>query len=310
MAKTRTKTVVYRRAVWLDGHDSNKTLEYYLRQANIKLPKIGQRKFARSDGQIIKGNKAKDNPDGGLFLHLVAGTPGDHASTVPSGDDDQEDFEVGTAPAPAKKDYMDGDVFALIRGDDVFLCSTVLKDGSFTTYCRQLLKKAGFDDSDAFELQNVPNVDKLKLIKAQGVKAVELRATLYEASVHYMDRKNDPAGAVGAALKHLKAIFGSDMAVDLENVRVSLSLAFDARKKGGRMSGERLMREVAREVVEDEDDDYVIVTGNNQRISQKDVFIRQKMTIERHGKSVLRDGAWKALRKFEAELKESGITAQ
>lgn len=100
------------------------------------------------------------------------------------------------------------------------------------------------------------------------------------------------------------------MAVDLENVNVSLSLAFDARKKDGRISGQRLMRDVANEVVEDADDDYVIVTGNNQRISQKDVFIRQKMTIERHGKSVLRDDAWKALRKFEADLKESGVMAQ
>ena len=70
------------------------------------------------------------------------------------------------------------------------------------------------------------------------------------------------------------------------------------------------MSTIARDVVEDEDDDFVIVTGNNQRISQKEVFIRQKVTIDRHGKSVLRDSAWKALRKFEAELKESGIVAQ
>ena len=83
-----------------------------------------------------------------------------------------------------------------------------------------------------------------------------------------------------------------------------------SRRKGGRVVGAKLMSTIARDVVEDEDDDFVIVTGNNQRISQKEVFIRQKVTIDRHGKSVLRDSAWKALRKFEAELKESGIVAQ
>ncbi|RAZ88523.1 hypothetical protein DPM33_23650 [Mesorhizobium hawassense] len=309
--KTRVKTVVYRRAMWLDGHDPSKTLEYYLREAHKKLAKIGQRKFARADGQVIKGNKAHNNPGGGLLLHLVAGTPGDRASIVPAADDDLEEFEVGTAPAPARRDFMDGDVFALVRGNDVFLCSTVLKDGSFSTYCRQLLKKADVgDDADEFELQNVGNVDKMKLIKAQGVKAVEVRATLYEASINYVKRKTDTAGAVGAAFKHLKALFGDDVPVDLENVNVSLSLSFDTRRKEGRVVGRKLMDSVARDVIEDEDDDYVIVTGNNQRISQKEVFIRQKVSIDRHGKSVLRDSAWKALRKFESDLKESGIVAQ
>ncbi|MBS3648152.1 hypothetical protein KEU06_05865 [Pseudaminobacter sp. 19-2017] len=311
MAKTRLKTVVYRRAVWVDGHDPKKTLEYYLRVAHRKLPKIGNRKFVRSDGQIIKGNKPKDNPGGGLLLHLVAGTPGDHASTVPAGDDDLEEFEVGITPAPAKKDYMDGDVFALVRNDHVFLCSTVLRDASFSTYCRELFKRAGINDgADKFELQNVGNVDKVKLIKAQGVKAVEMRATLYEASTSYIGRKDDAAGAVGAAFKHLKALFGGAVPVDLENVSVSLSLSFDTRKKDGRISGDKLMRKLANDVVDDEEDDYVIVTGNNQRISQKEVFVRQKVTIDRHGKSVLRDSAWESLRKFESDLKKSGMMAQ
>ncbi|MER9304604.1 hypothetical protein NKJ06_08790 [Mesorhizobium sp. M0293] len=311
MANTRLKTVVYRRAMWLDGHDPAKTLEHYLREAHKKLPKIGQRKFPRADGQIIKGNKANRNAGGGLLLHLVAGTPGDHASTVPAADDDLEEFEVGTAPAPAKRDYMDGDVFALVRGNDAFLCSTVLKDGSFSTYCHQLLKKADIDDeADQFELQNVGNIDKVKLIKAQGVKAVEMRTTLYEASINYVDRKGDTAGAMGAAFKHLKALFGNGVPMDLENVNVSLSLSFDTRRKEGRVVGRKLMDSVARDVIEDEDDDYVIVTGDNQRISQKEVFIRQKVTIERHGKSVLRDSAWKALRKFESDLQASGIVTQ
>ncbi|TIT67765.1 MAG: hypothetical protein E5W90_07785 [Mesorhizobium sp.] len=309
--KTRVKTVVYRRAMWLDGHDPAKTLEHYLREAHKKLSKIGQRKFPRADGQIIKGNKAKDNPGGGLLLHLIAGTPGDHASIVPSADDDMEEFEVSTAPAPPKQDFMDGDVFALVRGNDAFLCTTVLKDGSFSTYCHQLLKKADIEDgADQFELQNVGNVDKLKMIKTQGVKAVEMRATLYQASINYVGRKSDTAGAVGAAFKHLKALFGDGGPVDLENVNVSLSLSFDSRWKEGRILGKRLMDSVAKDVVEDEDDDYVIVTGNNQRISQKEVFIRQRVVIDRHGKSVLRDSAWKALRKFESDLKESGIVAQ
>lgn len=311
MAKSRTKTISYRRSMWIEGHDNDLTIEHYLREANKKLKKVGQRKFPRGDGQIIQGGKSKNAKNGGLLLHLVAGTPGDQASTLPAHPDDALEFDVDTAPAPEERDYMDGDILALVRGDDVFLCSTVLKDGSFTTYCRQLFLKAKLgDDSQKFELQNVANIDKLKLIKAQGVKTIELKATLYEASTKYMDRKADASGAMGEAYKHIKALFGKKQIVDVDNVMVTLEIGTDLRVKNGRVAGVKLMDDIAKDVIDEDDDNYVIVTKKNQRISQKEVFVRTKVLIDRHGKSVSRDKAWEALLAYEQELKAAGIVKQ
>ena len=311
MAKSRTKTLSYRRSMWVEGHDKALTIEHYLREANKKLKKVGQRKFPRGDGQVIQGGKSKSLRAGGLLLHLVAGTPGDQASTLPANPDDVLEFDVDTAPAPEERDYMDGDILALVRGDDVFLCSTVLRDGSFTTYCRQLFLKAKLGDaSQRFELQNVASIDKMKLIKAQGVKTIELRASLYEASTKYLNRKEDASGAMGAAYKHFQALFGKKQIVDVDNVMVSLEIGADLRIKNGRVAGTKLLTDIAKDIIDEDDDNYVIVTKKNQRISQKEVFVRKQVSIDRHGKSVSRDKAWEALADYAQELMAAGVTKQ
>ena len=308
MIDTREKTLHYCRAVWFV--DTNlKTLESYIREAHQKLKTVGARKFQRDDGQYLKGLRFQEKKDGGgYFLHVIAETPGDHASTVTTADDTKDASDVDTVPPPNGKEFMDGDVFAFIKGDDTCICSTALRDSSFYVFLLELFKKAKLEDkSDKFELQKVANVDKLKMIKKEGVKEIDIGATLFDASVKYINRK-DGMGVFGTVAEHLRAIFKDDGQPKEDSLKVQISIVTDGRMKGQPV-GEKRMTTLAEELING-DEPYSILTKADQRITPSEVYVRTRVPIERFGKSVKRAKAWNELDSFYRRLHANGVTAQ
>lgn len=315
MAKVRGKTISYRRAVWFLADGKEKNFEKLLREAHKKLAKVSDRKFKRGDGQVLKSIwHAPEKSGGGYYVHIAAETPGDQASTIPQAGETQTGHGVSTAPPPTGTEYMDGDVIIFVRGNDICLCSTVIREGAVAIFCSELFKKAKLGaDAMQFELQKVANVDKVKMINAQGVKEIDLTATLYEASAKYTKRTTAVSTALQGVSRHLSAIFGKDERPARDNIKVGITLKTDDRMKAGKAIGERRLNAAAAELVQSDDDlseGYVIVTRKGQRISQDEVFVRHRVDIERHGKSVNRDKACAALKKFHSELVKTGVTAQ
>jgi len=204
---------------------------------------------------------------------------------------------------------MDGDIFVYVNGNNVCMCSSVLRDGSVTTFCRDLFDRAKFGiEATQFDLMKIANVDKLKMIKAQGVKEIDIRASMYDATVSYLDRK-DAAGALGVVGKHLTAIFGGEKQPKADNLSVTIAITADGRIKGKQKLGGERMETLANDII-DGDEDYRITTKHGQRITQSEIFVREKVKIDRRGKSVDRDKAWKKLEEFYNKLDAAGITAQ
>lgn len=243
-------------------------------------------------------------------MHIAADTPGDQASTLPQAAEANLEHGVDTTPPPKGSEYMDGDVIVFVKGNDLCICATSLREGTITAYCDELFRKAKLgDDATMFDLQNVANVDKLKMIEEQGVKEIDLTATLDEASIKYMNRKTAIGGGLGVLGKHLNAVLRKDKPAAGDNIRVGIVLKTDGRMKKGKALGTKRLKAAAKELVEG-DDGYVIVTGTNQRISSDEIFVRERVEIERHGKSVKRDKACEALRVFHKKLVKTGVAAQ
>lgn len=310
MAKTRQKTLSYRRTVWLEEDSKKRTLEDFILEAHKKLRTVKARKFKRFDGQYLKGLRHKTGGGGGCFVHIVAETPGDQASTLTIADEAKDASDVGTTPPPKGSEYMDGDLFAFVKGDDVCVCASVLRDASFAVYCQELFRAAKLDAiSVKFDLQKIASADKMKIINAEGVKEIDLRASLYDATVSYIERNKDASGAIGAVAKHFKALFWSDGKPQHDNLQVGVTLRADDRM-AGKVLGRKRLNAVAKDIIDDDDDDYVIVTKKNQRITKNEIYIRKKVDIDRLGKSVNRDSAWGALSEFHKTLVDSGVVGQ
>jgi hypothetical protein len=182
MADKREKTLSYRRAEWLEEPPGSLTLEQLLKSAHRKLKSVAERTILRDTGQCIRSVKKKEPQTGGIFVHLTVDTPGEAASVIPKIKVGQEEIDVGTAAPPPDSEFMDGDAFLFVVDNHVCLCSSGVRDGAIRLFLYEFFKKADLGDAATmFDLMKVANVSKLKMLHAQGVKEIELKATLYQA---------------------------------------------------------------------------------------------------------------------------------
>jgi hypothetical protein len=312
MANKREKTVSYRRAEWL-ADASGLTLEKCIRDACATLKAVQGRTISRG-GQDTSIAKAEDQTKGGLFLHITSDTPGDEASVVPKVKPGAAEMNLKTEKPPPDGEWLDGDAFLYVKDDHVCLCSTGLREGAIGYFLQELFKKAKLrKDSVLFQLMKAADISKIKLIHSQGVKELELRATLYKATAEYEKRKAHVSGALGLVGKQIKRFLKKPFDVTPDGLRVMLTLKTDKRFGSKEVAlGSKHIEAMSADVINHsgKDDDYVIVTKAGQKISPKEIFMRSKVLIDAQGKTVDRDKAWKELFHFFSVLKASGAVEQ
>ena len=162
-----------------------------------------------------------------------------------------------------------------------------------------------------FDLVKVADIDKVKLLKAQGVKEIQIRSTLFEASARYHQRKGQTLSIAGAAAKQLKAVLGKEHDVTNDALQVAIMVKTDERRKGMKLGEERIQA-LAQDLLnnQEEGDDFLIVTNLGQRIGPKEIYMKSTVTVKAQGKSVEREAAWKELATFFAALQAIGATEQ
>src|SRR6185369_12673670 len=227
----RLKTLSYRRAQFLiDGKGS---LEAYLVEAHKRLPNIEDRTIGDNGMLVLECRDFIHKPGVGAFLHIAAYTTGEHASVVPRLKGVSSGALQTTAP-PDGCEFMDGDTMVFISDDHVILCSSSLHEKQAERYMTRIVDLAKIDvQAASFSLTKVANVNKLRLIKSQGVKSISLNASLYSATVDHMERTTVSKKLCGGIAEQVLALFGKDMSEEdlekAENLSVNLRLSFDSR---------------------------------------------------------------------------------
>lgn len=314
MVETRDKVISYRRAVWLQKPADGQSLETFISDVHDKLSKVNKRIVERY-AQKIKSAKPKKLKDGGILRHLTADTPGEAASVVKSHQDEADDVETGTAPAPDQTEYMDADAFILIVADDVFMCTSGFREKAVRFVLAKLMYKAGNTEfSDQFDLIPSANMDKIKLIEQEGVAEIDIRASMYAASGSYIAHKKTSTNFMAGVSNIVAALAGSqDDEVQIDgcaedDVKISVVLKGSGRFRKGISVGHRSIEGIAQNLVEhaEQDDEFQIITRSGRRISQSEVYIRTKVAMEKSGKSVAKESAWEELTKLYKDLKHNG----
>jgi hypothetical protein len=177
MADKKEKTVSYRRAEWTDDV-TGLTLERCIRDALAKLKTVSDRTIRLSGQDVILANH-KNHSGGGLYLHIVTETPGEHASVVPKTTSTATIVGLKTLPPPSDGEWLDGDAFLYVNGDHVCLCATQIYDRAIMYYLYSFFEKAKLRrDATRFFLMKAADITKVALIKEQGVKEIDLNTTL------------------------------------------------------------------------------------------------------------------------------------
>lgn len=326
--KKKPRKLQYRRAVWnSDGDKQGNTnsLEMYLKDTLAKSSNAGDLTFPWGSINITCADSKSDND--GVYLQIARYSPGGNTCTI---DKDllQTRRQIFAEPAPEGKDYMEGDIFVLVKDNHVLLCSSGARENIAKKFFSFILEKQDrIWSAHTLDLQVVANIDKLKLIQKEGVKELILNASIYDASKQYIAQNdNKLSGLIPNFIHNLERIFAKDKSLkdiqEQENLNVSISIKFDGKearsqkKKNADFGTVGLKRlQSASEMILNEsdefrDDDFEIVTKNDKRISPKELQVSEEFNIEILGNSITKDGAWGALKTYYDKLKGNGILEQ
>jgi hypothetical protein len=201
-----------------------------------------------------------------------------------------------------------------VDGNNVIICASNLHEKKVEFYLSKYFELAKLDNiTSAFSLKKIANVDKVKLIKSQGVKSISMDLSLYEASMEHIERKSISTRLLGRAWDEFKTFFLKDTGdtdIDsLENLTARLVLSYDGRKKDIKIGRSRL-EDVAKTMVEEEDEGVIIETVEGQKIKGNDIALKKFVNINKDGKSVWYDQAWDELKIYHSELTTGGYLEQ
>lgn len=210
---TRNKKLSYRRVTWTDKN--NETLEDCLKKAHEQFTTTASRTFPGKGGSEVTGADYKHKKGIGLFLQIVSYVPDQPTSTITKASTEKI-CAIEEAHAPHGKDYLSGDIFVLINKNDIILCTSGAREQIAAAYFRDMLIKFGLEDAAlTIKMKKVAKCDKIKMIQKEGVKAIQLGASLFDAGLEHinsgLDNESPKISDLGKVIAtQLKKVFAKD----------------------------------------------------------------------------------------------------
>jgi len=302
----KARTLHYRRALW--AHDKNiGSLEAKVRSALRRCPSTETTRVPLRGGVAeVCHRKLGRN----ARLHVAAYTPDEEASLVPlTSGVEENDLEV--LDAPEGTEFMDGDLMFRVNGDSVIMCPSGVHPNLCARYLQGLFATAGLaEDSLAFELVAIADVNKVQLIERHGVKSVELDVAMYQESVSAIQDRRERGRLerhlTGPLRDILGLIFDADPTLDelvsAENLQAKLVLSFDRRRRG-RLAQESV-KDLAQRIVDEGMPDDLGFTINTPagRITSDKLALRKEVELPIFGKTVSHEAAWREVDIYFEEL--------
>ena len=302
------KTLEYRRARFVSpGHN----LELLTRQAWGSFATHLDRGVSKPDRAIVTGTKDRDEGALGFAVHCARFYDRQGVGTIPMAPAAQVD--LGERQPDPSENFLNADFLALIRGNHVVCLNCGRDGGALRSYLSGLFKKAGMPtDAQMFELTRIGNPNALAIIERVGVKSIDMKVDISEASAIELIEGGGSGGFWQTAKSQIGEAFRglTEKDEDLRQLRQaergSISVSINVNK--GDLSAARDgLDHLAGEITEDDDaDGYIIHLRNGTVITPEDVSVKKAVKIEAHANSVSVFQAWDAMRAYMQELEETG----
>jgi hypothetical protein len=314
--KNKARSLYYRRFQWEQVESSDSTLEALMRTAHDNLKSSNARILGYSNG-MLQGMDCRLRRED-LLIHIAYYTPDQPASLVPTPSPTESVLNTTEENPPAGHNFMEGDLFILIRNNDVILCPSNLHENAATHYISWMLQNGASIDIDAnrYAISAVANLDMVKLIQSEGVRTLSLGASLYAATLSYNKRKSIRHDKVESLKKFAFDLLGAEGDASLAeqkkfaNLSAKVSLSFDSRKRGGEIAGEQITKTALDLVSNQEDDNISIETRKGTIISHDEIRVSERVYLPCSGNSVSKLDAWQAMVEYMKQLHSRGMLSQ
>ena len=311
MNPEKTRKLTYRRASWSRSH--GKTLQQFLDEAHVKYKATQDRVFDYGDGKIQGMSFAKrgDCSCG----HIASYVPNQPACLVPDASP-ANDLDTSTREPPQGHSYLDGDIFFVVREDDLVVCTSSLRESALLNYLASILDLycEKFTPSD-IAISAVADIDQIMLLKREGVAKIVINSSLYSASINYLERKLQKQGLLGSIQALAEAALLQDHHLDASklyeeaSLSMKVEISMDRRKRG--WASQKSITETATSLLNDPDaDDVTIITNSGSQVRASSIAVSKSVRLPAHGDSVSKLPTWAALIDYLNELSKLGVTSQ
>lgn len=199
----RKKNFEYRRACF---QEDDLKLEDLVRDAWEILDTQIKRTITFSDDRSTCGLNSHDISNGGVMIHCGRYTDKQGVGTIST--KPMQAVNIGELPPNADENFLSNDFMALIRGNHVICMDCGRDAGSLRNYLQELFEKAELPDAEQkFKLVRIANLDKLAMIKATGVKKIELKVGIAKASAGELEDCGDGKRWSDRIWKPLRDVF-------------------------------------------------------------------------------------------------------
>lgn len=308
----KLRTMYYRRATWLGAGPGHGDLQSLIDGIHRRLNTTAARTFGYKDGELQGVKIDGEGRPRCTLLHIAYYVPRQPTSLVPDPAPVANSDTVERNP-PVHHSYMNGDVFALLRGNDVILCNSGAREGAAKAYLAAVLVRGGVED--VFELEQVADVNKVEMVQREGVKSIRLATSVYKATQDRLTRETKKTNFMGEIAEEFLRLYadrqgmGPDELAEYENLQVKLEISFDSRRRGGVVAAEKLDA-AANSLFAEDDAGFVITTKEGNTLTSEDIKVKKSAEIDDHGNSVACSRAWQAMLEYYRELRESGVVEE
>ncbi len=246
-------------------------------------------------------------------LHLTKYCPGNKNSVLTPKASGKIDTEVGHS-APVGKEFKSGECFLLISGYHILFCSNGMSHQKAELYIHKLFQQEGVK-FEPFKFVPASKLDRLALLRAQGVKSIKLNVGAFKLSLPN-EKKGWFRNAIQPVANELSALVSKDQSRSeekaMEDLVVSLEIGLDGNSRAVE-DAKLTVLDLAEEILDDEElgaDGFIIMTQDNVSVSSNDIRLSTGFRVTQVDTSINHSETWQGMIKYYNELRNDGLLEQ
>lgn len=279
---------------------SNEVLYDILNSTLASKPRVQDRIIRLGDDEYFINFHQNGTRNNTKLCELIAYSAGSPAEVFASRLD-QENVSVEAMQANDGQEYLKGRMFFLCHDNHLIIAGDMsVRQTALERYLNQFLNKPAQMD---INISNVVIADKARLIAANGVKAVDLKANLYAAQITEMQPESWLHRVIPSAV--FQFTNAESLSQD-ENMLVNVSITFDRKTT---QLGASFLESAANSVVNMEDDEvsYEIILGNKAgKIKSNELTYKRPVQIELNNGILSPSKVWSEMEIYFNDLITSG----
>jgi len=237
---------------------------------------------------------------------LVSVTPERAAEVAALDFFDQPHIDIETLDPGPGQSFVDGRLFILVASDHLVVSGDFrFREATLVAYLNDILHRELLPPNVALQLRRIANTNRIRAIETHGAKSICLNAMLCSETIDLFQTEGILVGSRFVRL--LRSCVEEDLQCPDPLKKSDLQAVLALKLKGRSTPVERVsLGEVAKRILDNDEDEYAIVLGNDDVIRASELLHSKEINVPERHKQIDHLKLWDEMAQYLSELEASG----